>query len=479
MLREHLQTKRFLIIIDDLWGTAAWDIIKCVFVKNDLASRVVLTTRNKEVAMRCCSHHHDCILQMKPLNNEDSARLFFSRIFGSKEACPPQLRDVSVEIIKKCGGLPLAVISISSMLASKGCDQKEWWEYVQNSLGPRSNYMLEVEGMMQILNLSYIDLPPYLKTCFLYLGMHPEDYQMERSNLERQWMAEGFIGTENGQDAEKVARNYFNELVNRSFIQPIEFDKQGSVTKCKEHDMLLDLILMKAAQENFLTIVDGSHAFTELKCNVPRRLSIRLDGASNGREILSQVRSVMFFGSSQNTPPLSEFKFLRVVHIDLDYATVDLTGLCRLYQLRYLCISDSCSYQLPTKIGALQHLQTLELFSCDRVPSDIIHLPRLMFLKAWTRLPDGIGNMRSLPHLFGFDFALYKLDNIRGLGELTNLKFLFLTCGVRKDDWERRTHGCSMLFSGKPVSPREPVCRSHRLHRWLHAIVSSPSSLPP
>nr|UBY07097.1 NBS-LRR disease resistance protein [Dasypyrum villosum] len=451
MLREHLQTKRYLIIIDDLWDTPAWDVIKWVFVKNDLASRIIITTRKRKVARRCCSHHRDCILQMKPLTYEDSARLFFSRIFGSKEACPPQLRDVSVEIIKKCGGLPLAVISISSMLANKDCSQKERWEYIQNSLGPGSNYMLEVEGMMEILNLSYIDLPPYLKACLLYLGMYPEDYEIERSNLERQWMAEGFIGIENGQDVEKVARNYFNELVNRSLIQPIEFDKQGSVTKCKVHDMLLDLILIKAAQENFLTIVDDPHTFTRPQYKV-RRLSIRLDGASNGLEILlrnnsmSQVRSVMFFGSCQNTPPLSEFKFLRVVHIDLDDAKVDLTGLCKFYQLRYLCISDSCSYQLPTKIRVLQHLQTLELFSCDRVPSDIIHLPRLMFLKAWTRLPDGISNMKSLRHLFGFDFALYKLDNIRGLGELTNLKFLFLTCGIRKDDWERRMDAlCSSL----------------------------------
>ncbi|VAI25379.1 unnamed protein product [Triticum turgidum subsp. durum] len=416
MLREHLQTKRYLIIIDDIWDISAWNIIKCVFSKNDLASRVVVTTRKQDVAMTCCSR--DCILQMKPLTNEDSTRLFFGRVFGSKEACPPQLRDISVEILKKCGGLPLAIISISSMLANKNCNQKERWEYVQDSMGSESNHMLD--GMRQILNLSYKDLPPYLKTCLLYLGMYPEDYQIERSNLERQWMAE-------------------------------EFDKRGSVTKCKVHDMLLNLILIKSAQENFLTIVDDPHAFTRLQCKV-RRLSIRLDGASNGREIvstnnsMSQVRSVMFFGSSQITPPLSKFKFLRVVHIDLDDAEVDLTGLCKLYQLRYLCISDGCSYQLPTQIRVLQHLETLELFSCDRVPSDIIHLPRLMFLKAWTRLHDGIGNMKSLRHLFGFDFTLYKLDNIRGLGELTNLKFLYLTCGIRKDDWERRMDAlCSSL----------------------------------
>uniref|UniRef100_M8CSE4 Disease resistance protein winged helix domain-containing protein n=1 Tax=Aegilops tauschii TaxID=37682 RepID=M8CSE4_AEGTA len=55
-------------------------------------------------------------------------------------------------------------------------------------------------------------------TRLLYLGMYPEDYRIIRSDLERQWMVEGFVSKENGQDVEKLARNYFNELVNRSLI---------------------------------------------------------------------------------------------------------------------------------------------------------------------------------------------------------------------------------------------------------------------
>ncbi|KAI5020598.1 hypothetical protein ZWY2020_045486 [Hordeum vulgare] len=88
-------------------------------------------------------------------------------------------------------------------------------------------------------------------------------------------MAESFGSKENGQDVEKVASNYFNDLVNRSLIQPVEFDKHGSVTKCKVHDMMLDLILLKCAQENFLTILDGPQALTGQAYKI-RRLSIRL-----------------------------------------------------------------------------------------------------------------------------------------------------------------------------------------------------------
>ncbi|VAI25376.1 unnamed protein product [Triticum turgidum subsp. durum] len=328
------------------------------------------------------------------------------------------------------------------MLANKNCNQKERWEYVQDSMGSESNHMLD--GMRQILNLSYKDLPPYLKTCLLYLGMYPEDYQIERSNLERQWMAEGFISIENGQDVEKVARNYFNELVNRSLIQPVEFDKRGSVTKCKVHDMLLNLILIKSAQENFLTIVDDPHAFTRLQCKV-RRLSIRLDGASNGREIvstnnsMSQVRSVMFFGSSQITPPLSKFKFLRVVHIDLDDAEVDLTGLCKLYQLSIR--KDDWERRMDalcSSLGNLCHLENLfvDLIGCIDgfmplfPPPTHYRLERLiMQWRCWfSRVPSWMGELHNLYQL-KFKVGQLLTDGVGILAELPALTHLDVETG--------------------------------------------------
>ncbi|XP_048545967.1 disease resistance protein RGA5-like isoform X2 [Triticum urartu] len=372
MLREHLKNERYLIIIDDIWDVSAWDIIKCAFPENYLGSRVITTTRIQVVAKACCFHGHDHILEMKPLNDKDSRRLFFGRIFGSEEACPRHLRDVSVQILKKCGGLPLAIVTISSMLASEDSIQKERWEHVRSCLGSLKN--LTLEGVRQILNLSYRDLPLHLKTCLLYLGMYPEDYIISRYDLERQWMAEGFVGKDYGQDCVKVASNYFNELVNRSLIQPVKFDGRGSVTKCKIHDMMLDLILLKSTEENFFTIVDDPRTITGLDYKI-RRLSVHLDSLSNNQAILprnismSHVRSVMFFGSSESTPDLVEFKLLRVLFINLHRATVDLSGLSKLYQLRYLRISRFCLYQLPTQIRALQHLQTLDMERQDEVPT--------------------------------------------------------------------------------------------------------------
>jgi hypothetical protein len=396
-----------LIVIDDIWDVQAWGVIKCAFPENDLGSRVIVTTRIQGVAKACCSHQYDHIFIMKPLSNENSRRLFIDRIFGSEEACPQQLSDVSVEILKKCGGLPLAIISISSTLASEGTNKKERWELVRDSLGSGTNMTLE--GVRQILNLSYKDLPCQLKTCLLYLGMYPEDYTIERSELEHQWIAEGFVSNENGQDMEKIAENYFNELVNRSLIQPTKFDFEGSVTECKVHDMMLDLILLKSAEENFLTLVDGPQAITELDYRV-RRLSLRFDHTSNAAILLgsismSQVRSVMIFGSSWNVP-LSEFKFLRVLFVDSDNK-VNFTGLSKLYQLNYF--SDRGKF--------------------SSFPSDGVHLPHLLHLSIGpnSKLPDGIGYMKSLLSLYGFNILVNTLDNFSGIGELTSIRTLTVT----------------------------------------------------
>jgi disease resistance protein RPM1 len=60
-----------------------------------------------------CKYIH----KMEPLKLEDSKKLFISRVFGSTDASyPKEFEYVMGDILKKCGGLPLAIISITSVL---------------------------------------------------------------------------------------------------------------------------------------------------------------------------------------------------------------------------------------------------------------------------------------------------------------------------------------------------------------------------
>nr|UBY07352.1 NBS-LRR disease resistance protein [Dasypyrum villosum] len=386
-LREHLKHKRYLIVVDDLWDQSAWNIISCAFPEDGNGSRVIVTTRLGDVAFRVCLHNHECL-----------------------------------KILKKCGGLPLAIITIASLLASRQARSRSEWESIRDSLSAKFATKPTLEEMRSILNLSYMHLPLYLRACFLYLGMYPEDRKISKVDLVRQWVAEGFVSNLHGSSLEDAAKSYFHELINRGMIQP-EDTICGEVFSCSIHDMMLDLILSKCGEDNFIRVAyDYKDMAQRDGCNYRvRRLSMKLSaGSATSGTIatsLTQIRSFAWFGESKYTPPLSEFKYLRVLLFEFpDYRemVVDLTAAGQLFQLRQLIWI------------AERH---------KNIPSDIVMLHRLshLILPRDTGLPNGIGNMKSLRTLRCYCMGKSSLDDIEGLGELTNLRELTLTKSYKFD----------------------------------------------
>uniref|UniRef100_A0A0E0AS55 Uncharacterized protein n=1 Tax=Oryza glumipatula TaxID=40148 RepID=A0A0E0AS55_9ORYZ len=455
-IRYYLGNKRYLIVVDDLWKQEAWNIIHCAFPENSNGSRVIVTTRVEDVACWACSNHR-YIYKMKPLNSDDSKKMFFNRVFGFEDGCPSQYEKVSAEILKKCGGLPLAIITIASLLAVRPTRIMQEWERIQNSLGTAFGTNPSLEGMRQILNLSYKNLPFNLRTCLLYLGKYPEDFYIERDDVVRQWIAEGFVRSSRGQDLEDVGKSYFNELINRikfeyillfltGLIQPEQNDYR-EVTRCRVHDMMLDLILSRCKEDNFINVaysgsgkdymaIDWQHGYSS---NKVRRLSLQSMVVESdfavlieGRAVpaqLAQVRSISLFeNSAGGVPWLLHFKYLRLLHI-MSYGTkrVDLTVVSQLLHLRYLMIvGDWCEVELPSRICGLVHLETLEI-ACDVVTSILLDIVSLTCLSNLT-LPSGVQlnrlpNSKSLRTLH----ICHPPDmDFNALGELTNLRDLCL-----------------------------------------------------
>jgi len=288
---------------------------------------------------------------MRPLSEQYSKKLFFGRIFGSEDACPSQLKKASSEILKKCDGLPLAIITMASMLACQPTILEDQWEYIHNSLVTKFATNSNYEDMMYILDLSYKNLPRRLKACFLYLGSYPEDHEIEKVELVRRWVAEGFVSNSSEQDVWDVAESYFNELVNRSMIQPsYEHDDHLNwrIPGCRVHDMLLELIVRRCKEDNFLSLVDDPQAVVEVKDKVIRRLNVVGLRAKEDDKVamaiaiatkLAQIRSLSIMGQSTWVPSLLELKFVRVLSIDVIISNsadmaVDLTIINQLSQLR-------------------------------------------------------------------------------------------------------------------------------------------------
>uniref|UniRef100_A0A8R7QNH6 Disease resistance protein RPM1 n=3 Tax=Triticum urartu TaxID=4572 RepID=A0A8R7QNH6_TRIUA len=435
-LREYLQDKRYLIIIDDMWATSVWDVVSRAFPQSDCFSRIVTTTEIMEVALACCCFFPEHILKMEPLSDIDSEKLLLQRILVSRNQSPPQSDDVTPQIIRSCGGLPLAIIIVARILASQP-EKLEQWGSTQNSFDCIIGDNPTMEGFMgPILNICFINLPHHLKTCLLHLSTYPEGYLFLKEDSVKQWVAEGFICANEGEDMEEVAGCYFEELVCMGLIQAMDINCDYELLSYLVHQVVLDLITYKSIEENFITVVDYSQTTIPLADKV-RRLSLHFGSATCATTPestrLSQVRSLFFSGLFNCMPSFVVFKLLRVLilHLwdDTGTKTLNLAGICELFRLRYLQITCNVTVKLPDKIEGMKHLETLQINAqVLDIPPDIVRLPSLLHLSLrGANLPSGIGCIRSLRTLMYFDLGNCSEDNLWGIGELTNLRDLHLT----------------------------------------------------
>jgi Leucine-rich repeat (LRR) protein len=435
-------------VIDDLWKETAWDAIKLAFQYGHPGSKIIITTRKWNVAEHICGG----VYELKPLSDDDSRKLLYKRIFDTEDGCPPSFVEVAGKIIKKCGGVPLAIITTASLLASRAMHLEEW-ERVNKSIGSGLlGHSLDGNKMRKILSLSYNDLPFHLKTCLLSLSKYPEDQLIRKDVLVWSWIAEGFIKHEETQGPAwksllEIAESYFNDLINRSLIQPAQShapsEQDGQVHYCQVHDMVLELINHLSAEEGFVTVLseDGQQAGTltsAMQKRKIRRLSLHNNstgsyGASPEaeKEQLSKVRSLDIFGKVTLIPPLSIFGVLRVLQVD-DCSGLDnhhLNDLGKLRLLRFLRLHDLKIVKLPKSIGELESLETLDIrkqVSMLRprrmvLPVSFAKLRKLVRLLAnGVELPNGLTlkNMTSLREIVGIQVTLHAVTELGKLGEL-------------------------------------------------------------
>jgi hypothetical protein len=442
---------RYLVVIDDIWDVSVWKLIKCALPDNDVGYIIITTTRNVDVAEKVGSAY-----KLKPLSENNSRKLLYRRVFGNEynentedtEKCPDEdLAEVSYKVLKKCAGVPLAIITMSSLLACKGRNKMDWYE-VYHSIGTGLENNLDVENMRKILSFSYYNMPSHLRTCLLYLSMFCEDYIIEKDRLIWMWVAEGFIQCEKqGKSLFELGENYFNELINRSMIQPI-YGRYDTVYKCCVHDMVLDLICSLSSEANFVSILNGKDQMSP--SSKIRRLSIQNGKEDNSTTLthrsLQQVRSVVVLQPvSIPIQVFQSFHVLRVLdlqHCDLSHGYSLNKCLGSLFHLRYLGLRNTRIVELPKEIGNLQFLQAVDIrynkIAC--LPSNVVQLKRLMCLNMdkSTRVPNRIGSLTSLEelsHLWVDDSNMHITEE---LGQLTELRVLYISL----DKWNGMLTEC-------------------------------------
>ncbi|XP_047043192.1 disease resistance protein RGA5-like [Lolium rigidum] len=484
-VHDFLTDKRYFIVVDDIWSVAAWEIIKYAFPMMSGGSRIITTSRVKDVAHSCCSSFSGCVYNIRPLDMVHSRQLFHRRLFKSEEDFPSHLKDVSDEILKKCDGLPLAIIAISGLLANRE-NTKDEWDQVKVSIGCALERNPSVEGMMKIISLSYFDLPAHLKTCLLYLSIFPEDAIIQKRSLIWSWIAEGFIYNEGRYTLYELGEKCFNELVNRSLIQPEKTDFDV-VKSCRVHDTILDFIISKSIEENFVTLVSIPDTTIGTQSKV-RRLSMQVDNHENSfvpeKLVLYHVRSFYVFRHLGEIPSLDRFRHLRVLNFEYCHGIENrhIEDIERLLQLRYLNLRGTRVSELPQRIGDLWCLEMLDLrgTSVRELPASVVNLKKLVHLLVnfTVKFPDGIAKMQALESYMNVKVPRYPINFLQKLDQLKNLKKLRL-------DFEdvsntRDENGVTEEYVKANVSPLQNL---DGLHIWkniktLHVMGSTITRIP-
>ncbi|WJZ83385.1 hypothetical protein VitviT2T_003073 [Vitis vinifera] len=259
-LHDHLKEKKYLIVLDDVWRCADWDFLAkvssndpdClgnVFPDGSNGSRLLLTTRYKDVALHADAR--TIPLEMRLLSKQESWDLFCRKAFldADSERYPPDLKELGEEMVGKCKGLPLAIVVLGGLL-SRNMSHTEW-KQVHDNISAHLDKEGQM-GVMTMLNLSYIDLPHYLKPCFLHLSLFPEDYVISSRKLLLLWTAEGFVREQDDRRMKDMAEVYLNELINRNLIQVVRMSVNARVMKCRVHDLIRELAIEKAKEQNFM-----------------------------------------------------------------------------------------------------------------------------------------------------------------------------------------------------------------------------------
>ncbi|XP_012436856.2 disease resistance RPP13-like protein 4 [Gossypium raimondii] len=428
-INQYLLGKRYLIVMDDVWGedVAWWRRISQGLPKGN-GSCVIITTRNERVS-RKMGVKETRIHRPKFLNKDYSWLLFQKIAFAASEGqcIYPDLEDVGKEIVDKCEGLPLAIKAVGGMMLCKASYYHEWRRIADHF---RDELAENDDSVMASLQLSYDELPPYLKSCFLSFSLYPEDCVITKQQVVHWWIGEGFVRLRSGRSSTDAGEDCFSGLINRCLIEVVDKTYNGTILTCKMHDMVRELVIKIAKDDAFSVTNKTNCRHSGITNNMDRK---QLTANPKLRGLVSTTKSGEVNKIESSTAKkLSEFRYLRVLDVSKSIFELPIGSLLfhigSLHHLTYLSLSNTHPLiELPASLEKLTNLQILDLSYCQNLrtlPHNLITLNKLKVLDvsncgSLECLPKGLGRLSNLEVLLGFRPA--RSSHGCRIGELRNL----------------------------------------------------------
>ncbi|MFQ6639678.1 hypothetical protein Gotur_014774 [Gossypium turneri] len=423
-LRDSLYGKRYLLVMDDVWGgdQEEWDKVRSLLRCGAEGSKIIVTTRTERVASimsKAPSH------LLEGLAKDDCWTLFKQQAFAHGEENDfPNLLPISLRIIDKCQGVPLAAKVLGGLLRSKR-EEDEWLRVQESDL-----WSLDTgeNRLLSVLRLSFNHLPSNLKRCFAYCAIYPRNYHLNKEKLIQQWIAGGFVQSagDNPHMLEQMGNECFNDLLEMSFFQ---LTSSSDAVEFKIPSLIYDLAKLIAGKE-FLTIENSDQAQVVTGRNLAETRYALVE--NNYRSSLlpkalykaHKLCSLNFLASGDISMEAQRnlfqcFRHLKILNLSGSGIEKLHRSIGGLIYLRYLDLSNTPLQTLPETIGRLCNLRTLDLSGCTNLlelPGEIVKLVNLMHLN--------VKDCTRLARLPAFWWSMVRLRTLPIVISSTNLLML-------------------------------------------------------
>ncbi|RXH84707.1 hypothetical protein DVH24_032991 [Malus domestica] len=410
--RTLVEIKRILIVLDDVWAELDFEAIGLPSGNAHEGCKVLLTSRDSDVCNRMRSQQ---IIAVPILTTEESQELFREMVGESFN--DPDLRSTAKDVLKECGGLPIAIVTVGKALEKKN---KHEWDDALNQL--RNSTPVNIPGVndkvYSSIKWSYDRLDSdEARSCLLLCCLFPEDYDIPIEYLVRYGWGRGYFS--NSFTLED-ARNRVHSLVGQLKRRFLLLDG-GKSEATKMHDVVRDVAIWIASRDphGFFIRSDAENKGWPNLATYDHYTTISLvgdleiqDGLKCPKlELLQTMEGLFSEGSMDNIcKAMKELKVLALVQMKNRGSSSSL-GLLK--NLRTLLLNGSKFDGTSTDvIGSLENLEILsfrDCYSMRELPREIGRLKQLRLLDT-----TNCRNLEVISH--GIFSTLCRLEELYMLG---------------------------------------------------------------
>ncbi|XP_074321445.1 putative disease resistance protein At1g61300 [Silene latifolia] len=393
IFRRLSQLKKSVLIIDDMWNHFLTDQVGIPL--NSCGCKVVITTRSEEV---CRKMGCQKVVKVSPLPEDDAWVLFVEK---SGEVAD-NLYSTAKEIVKECGGLPLALNTMGCCMREV-TDVQQWKNALYELRKPARRQDNDMDDeVFRVLQYSYDSLrDERLKQCFLSCVLFPEDCVIEQEKLIDLWIMEGLLDDiESSENKENKGHTIVNNLQKSSLLEP-------GISGCvRMHDLVRDMAMIVTQHRPHFMAKAGLELQTVPVDEFWTRDLVKVSLSHNNIEEIplglspetSNLRVLILSENPLKEIPDSFFVHMKALEVlDLSFTLVEILPdtVSDLINLRALLLQECEELSYVPSLAKLTKLMTL-------------HLPEFECLS-----PEGIERLKSVRKLSNCrwrlsDLALYN-----------------------------------------------------------------------